>query len=203
MNDRMQRAQTHWLRRVLAEIDSFSGATAGRGELEALRGRLVELAWADGCPTADSLVADGDADRFRRHPLASVVAEGCSALLMYWPPGHASLPHDHGGLWGIEIALDGRLEVDEYVRSGDAAEPTLAHVRSLSLAPGDAAVFSGAQYVHRCRNLSNVAAVLTLHVYGGTLSAYTAFEADAPGRYRSVAKTAQSDRALLERRRGP
>jgi hypothetical protein len=32
---------------------------------------------------------------------------------MYWPAGHATLPHDHGGHWGIEVVLDGALHVEE------------------------------------------------------------------------------------------
>ena len=183
--------ETMWLYRVLETLMEFQRSRRG---LDELRDRLTPLAWAEGVPEAASF-AEGE-NRFRRHPLASVEAIGCSALLMYWPPGHATLPHDHGGLWGIEVVLDGALDVEEYVRSGSADAPALTYARSLSLRTGDSAMFASRDYVHRCRNLSNVAPTLTLHVYGGVLDTYTSFDRDAAGRLGAYVQVARSDRTL-------
>jgi hypothetical protein len=94
---------------------------------------------------------------------------------------------------GRELDVDGALEVDEFERIGDPARPALARTRSLSLGIGDAAVFSGDAYVHRCRNLSTMRAAVSLHVYGGVLDAYRAFLVDTAGRWRAQSERAGSD----------
>jgi cysteine dioxygenase type I len=187
--------ETQWLQSVLQTLKE-GRAPASLDDLERLRDRLLPLVWADGAPRASTFITDGEADRFRRHPLASIDALGCSALLMYWPPGHATLPHDHNGLWGIEIVLDGALSVNEFVRIGAIEKPTLAPARSLQLGVGDAAVFRSSDYVHRCRNLSNVSPTLTLHVYGGALDEYNAYKPDQAWQYIWSRQVARNDSML-------
>lgn len=182
-----------WLRSTRRAIERFQ--SVGRTTLEDLSTEPSYLAWSEGAPTASTL--PGSKDRFRRHPITGAKALGRSALVMYWPPGHATLPHDHGGMWGIEIVLDGTLHVDEFARAGSDDAPSLSKVRSLYLGIGDAAVFTSPRYVHRCRNLSNTAATLTLHVYGGVLEKYAAFDVDAAGILRTEPRLALSD-AMLE-----
>jgi len=171
----VERCNANWLHSVLAAIRRHP--TTDRATLADLGLELSHLAWSDFAPKA-SAFADEE-QRFRRHPLAGSAELGCSALVMYWPPGHATLPHDHGGLWGIEVVLDGELHVEEFTRGGSADAPALARTRGVHLGAGDLAVFKSPRYVHRCRNLSNVAATLTLHVYGGTLDRYLAYDGEA------------------------
>lgn len=171
--------ETRWLERVL-DCLSISGKARSQTALRELRDQLTILAGDANAPRAASFANEGEG--FRRHPLASVNSLGHSALLMYWPAGYATLPHDHDGLWGIEVVIDGRLDIDEYIKSGDADCPALTLARSLQLGAGEAAMFTSERYVHRCRNRSNVEGALTLHVYGGVLDGYTAFENDSTGR---------------------
>jgi hypothetical protein len=185
--------ETRWLQRVLDCLADFKRANTSNA-LNALRDRLSALAAAEDAPRVLNFASEGD--EFRRHPIASVENLDCSALLMYWPAGHATLPHDHAGLWGIEVVVDGNLDVDEYTNSGPADQPSLTFVRSLGLTAGDAAMFTSEQYVHRCRNRSNTSATLTLHIYGGVLAAYTAFECDAAGRIVPALRTTLNNRAL-------
>jgi len=185
--------ETSWLHRVLDSLSAFKRANTPAA-LGTLRDELKALAVADDAPRADVFAAEGE--QFRRHPIAAVESLDSSALLMYWPAGHATLPHDHAGLWGIEIVIDGRLDVDEYTKSGPADQPVLAFARSLQLEAGDAAMFTGSEYVHRCRNRSNTTATLTLHVYGGVLDAYTSFERDDAGRIVASRRVTVSDRPL-------
>jgi hypothetical protein len=187
--------ETQWLQRVLGILMEFRGRDSVSALAE-LRDQLLSLCWQEGCPSAIAFAKDGDGDRFRRHPLAGAELLGCSALLMYWPPGHATLPHDHGGHWGIEIVLDGALDIDEFVGCGNPETPSLTPTRRLRLTPGEAALFTGARYVHRCRNLSNASPALTLHVYGGVLDAFTTFDRDTTGRLCSKLQTTQTDRSL-------
>jgi hypothetical protein len=172
--------ETEWLQSVLQTLKD-AGTPASSGTLEALRDRLQALAWDERAPRAAVFRGIDEEDRFRRHPLASIDALGCSALLMYWPPGHATLPHDHGGLWGIEVVIDGSLTINEFVQVGEGACTSLAPAATLHLGVGDAALFDSVRYVHRCRNLSNIHPTLTLHVYGGSLDAFNTFREDDRG----------------------
>lgn len=174
------KVDSDWLHRVLQALRRTP--VRASGDLDALRDALVALAWDEQAPRASVFQQLGAEDRFRRHPIASIESIGCSALLMYWPPGHATLPHDHGGLWGIEVVIDGTIAINEFVREGDKADAPLAQTTALHLGVGDAAVFESERYVHRCRNLSNVQPTLTLHVYGGVLDAFNTFTQDQHGR---------------------
>jgi len=72
----------------------------------------------------------------------------------------------------------------------------LSAQRTLMLGTGDAAVFSGRRYAHRCRNLSSTRPALSLHVYGGVLDRYHAFQTDARGGYHASAHHASVDATL-------
>lgn len=162
-------------------------------EIEALRNQLAELAWRDGCPRAASFFAQTQAPRYRRQLIAAAPDGGFTMLLIAWPPGYVTPLHDHAGLWGIELVLDGALQVDEFYSDGDPAEPALQAQRSLLLGCGDAAVFTDPAYVHRCRNLSATQPALSLHVYGGVLQEYQSFTEISDDLYRLSRQTAVLD----------
>ena len=116
---------------------------------------------------------------FERWLLAERRKPAVSVLVMAWPPNHRTPVHDHAGLWGLEVALLGALEVQSYVR--DPLSGDLRMQRRDWLGPGDSSWFeSGENHVHRCRNLSGHDMALTLHVYGGELSRYHTYEQVAP-----------------------
>lgn len=111
---------------------------------------------------------------FRRWLMQSRKQPATSVLVMAWPVGHVTPVHDHGGLWGLEIVLDGALEVQPYARTEDGG---LREQPRTWLAPGDAVWFDSEDAcTHRCRNLSRREATLSLHVYGGDLSDHTVYE---------------------------
>lgn len=120
---------------------------------------------------------------FERWLLAERRSPALSVLVTEWPPGHVTPVHDHGGLWGLEVVLVGALEVQSYVR--DRSDDNLLAQGRNWLGPGDATWFEGdPQYAHRCRNLSRHDTALTLHVYGGDLTQYLAYEqAEPAGRW--------------------
>jgi predicted metal-dependent enzyme (double-stranded beta helix superfamily) len=98
---------------------------------------------------------------------------------MAWPPGYATPVHDHGGLWGLEATLAGALEVESFEKN-DVDHAMRSSGRTW-LGPGDATWFEGAEtHAHRCRNLSRQDTALTLHVYGGDLAQYLAYEQPGP-----------------------
>lgn len=106
-------------------------------------------------------------ERQGRHP--------ASVLIMAWPANHATPVHDHGGLWGLELALIGAIEVETYRRDPLSGE---LDVQGRDwLGSGDATWFdAGTDYLHRCRNLSRQETAISLHVYGGDLAEYLAYE---------------------------
>ena len=122
--------------------------------------------------------------RARRHGLERwLVAErsnpAISVLVMAWPPNHMTPVHDHAGRWGLEVTLLGALEVQSYER-----DPIAGDLRELGrdwLGPGDGSWFEGGDsHAHRCRNLSQRDTALTLHVHGGDLAQYFAYEKAEP-----------------------
>ena len=102
-----------------------------------------------------------------------------SVLVMAWPANHRTPVHDHAGLWGLELTLVGALEVQSWRR-----DPDSGNLRALGrdwLGPGDGTWFEGDHnHLHRCRNLSQHETALTLHVYGGELTHYLAYEQATP-----------------------
>lgn len=98
--------------------------------------------------------------------------------------------HDHSQLWGIELVLDGALEVKEFMGT-QSAPIELQFNRSVILGAGDATTFVDPGYVHSCRNMSDTKAALSLHVYGGMLDNYQAFQRDMHGSFVTTKKKAE------------
>ena len=129
---------------------------------------------------------------FERWLLAERSKPPISVLILAWPPNHATPVHDHAGLWGLEMTLVGALEVQSYRRDAASGELSL-HGRNW-LGPGDGVWFEGdRERAHRCRNLSRHDTALSLHVYGGDLAEYFAYEQVEPiGRW-----VAQPQRSVI------
>lgn len=114
-----------------------------------------------------------------------------TGLIMVWPAGHATPIHDHAGLWGIEMVLQGALSVEDYEFAGDNE---LRHVGTSVLDEGQSCAFLGtAGHAHRCTNLSARRAAVTLHVYGGMLERYRNFDVRSDGRCVPSSTIAQVD----------
>jgi len=158
-------------------------------EIQAVRDALTALAFREGCPRAHRARSD-EALGYRRQLISAAADGSYSALLITWPPGHVTPVHDHSQLWGIELVLDGALEVNEFT-SIEGPTVDLQFTRSLMLGTGDAATFLDPGYVHSCRNLSDAAPALSLHVYGGMLDDYRSFWRNADGLFDVVRQRAK------------
>lgn len=165
-----------WGKRVLALIDMCIDR---KGHVDAAKicERLADsVSWPD-CPRAPRLSSDVASASYRRIPLNDGRPRGYEALVIAWPPRHVTPIHDHDGLWGLELVLDGALQVDSFHLSEDpsialnAEDTTIAGV-------GDHVLFTDASYAHQCRNLSRNNMALSLHVYGGELNSYRSFHHD-------------------------
>jgi len=183
-----------WLADVRRDLAALAPAPT-IAAIEHLSSRLAEQALLLDAPRSENFPAD-EPERYRRHLIAGGSEQPYSALLIAWPAAHRTPIHDHAGLWGIELVLDGALEVEEFTIGGELEQPQLTAQRTLMLGTGDAAVFTGRRYAHRCRNLSPTRPALSLHVYGGVLDRYHAFQTDARGSYNAVAHRANVDATL-------
>ncbi|MBV8529677.1 MAG: cysteine dioxygenase family protein [Candidatus Eremiobacteraeota bacterium] len=108
-------------------------------------------------------------------------------LLLNWATGAASQIHDHGDQHCWMLVLDGRLDVEDYVRLDPGDVPGYAHVEPCGrqrLSRGDTDVRSGPFDLHRVAATAGAPAV-SLHVYSGPLRNYIVY--DEPGRRCEVA----------------
>ena len=192
MNEALGSRTAAWADCVVGFV---AGSLALRMDLPALARALASAAWREDCPRAADLAASGDRQAFRRIRLRTHDSLPYSALLIAWPPGYISPVHDHDGLWGIDVVLDGVLEVEAYALPRDGM-PQSSPAGSRILGIGDVLTFPGDGYAHRCRNLSARQPALSLHVYGGTLERYRSFHEDARGDWRCTFNRATAEHAL-------
>lgn len=181
MRPRASGISTSWVNALRQLIDALP-THASAAELDAFRDEAAELAWRADHPTLQAVTPTPL--RYRRVLLSDPSCHRVSALLIAWPPGHRTPLHDHDGLWGAEIVLEGALAVDEYHADANASglEPIFERTQLLGI--GDATVFADRDYVHSCRNLSDALPALSLHVYGGSLDRFSAFHPLDTGTYR-------------------
>jgi len=186
-------ALRYWSDRALALVDAHVGNRCGTVDPRPLATALAEAAYWPASPRARDVAGQAT---YRRIPLAGHPAHGYEALLILWPPGHATPIHDHAGLWGIELVLDGVLEIEAFALSLKPSPRLVARERTM-LGTGDHATFSGADYAHRCRNLSAQQPALSLHIYGGELDAYRSFRQQADGGWVDTEHRARREPALI------
>jgi predicted metal-dependent enzyme (double-stranded beta helix superfamily) len=156
---------------------------------------LSAAPWWSGCPTAPDILDPSAPQTYLRIPLVPAHATNYSVLLIAWPAGHETPVHDHDGLWGIELVLDGALQVESFSLAM-RDKPHLVSRGSTVLGLGDSATFSDADFAHRCRNLSARQAALSLHVYGGELEGFRAYAKDSRGDWNATTHRTTREAAL-------
>lgn len=185
MHDALKPAIADWTQRIVDSIDACIDSN-NVVDVQRLADMLMPASKWSGCPHAEDVLGEPQNFSYRRIPLTNHTPHGYEALLIVWPPNHATPIHDHDGLWGIEFVLDGVLEVEAFDLSLQT-EPHLVSREVVILGIGDHVAFSDADYAHRCRNLSTNRATLSLHVYGGELNSYRSFHPEDEGRW--ISKT--------------
>lgn len=99
-------------------------------------------------------------------------------VLLNWAPGAASPIHDHGDQHCWMFVLEGRLEVEDFVRLDAADVAGYAHVEARGLRAldtGEMDLRSGRFDLHRVAAPSGGPAV-SLHIYSRPLSSYLTYE---------------------------
>jgi len=121
-----------------------------------------------------------------------------TVLVMAWGPGQGAPLHDHDGLWGVEIVVQGEMEVDTYelLESPEPFDPApLAPTREAELhrfvlretvrsGVGESDSLVPPREYHAIRNALPDATSVTLHVYGGELHQCNIYLPEADGLYR-------------------
>lgn len=145
-------------------------ATASSPDLALMARELGRVVHQEAPLLADRLAPLRTAPRgFEGWLLAHRRQPSISVLVLAWPPNHLTPLHDHAGIWGLDLALHGAIDVQSYLRDPISGELGLASHDWLG--PGDSSWFDGEQpRARRCRNLSRHETALTLHVYGGALA---------------------------------
>jgi len=168
---------------VTRSVRSYMASSmAGEGfSLERLHAGLRDAVWYSPRDRRQlRAICDEDAQRFTRWLFECERDGRYTGLIMLWPPGHSTPIHDHAGLWGIELVLQGALGVEDYELGDDQQ---IRHVGTTVLEEGQSCAFLGtAGHAHRCTNLSGRRPAVTLHVYGGMLEAYSNYEIARDGR---------------------
>lgn len=103
---------------------------------------------------------------------------GFEVLLLNWAPGASSLIHDHGGQHCWMLVLDGKLDVEDYVRLDAGNVAGYAHVESHGrrrLMRGETDARSGRFDLHRVTATRDASAV-SLHVYSGPLRRFFVYD---------------------------
>jgi NitT/TauT family transport system ATP-binding protein len=99
-------------------------------------------------------------------------------LLLNWSPGAASALHDHGGQHCWLAVLEGRLEIDDYVRLDEGELPGHARIGargSRMLECGGLDLRSGRFDLHRV-NARRDAPAVSLHVYSQPLEKFLIYD---------------------------
>jgi predicted metal-dependent enzyme (double-stranded beta helix superfamily) len=195
MHDALKPSVTEWTHRVLETIDACIHSKSSI-DVRHLALTLTQVSTWQGCPHAEDLQGHSPDVAYRRVPLTDHATRGYEALLIVWPPNHATPIHDHDGLWGMEFVLDGVLQVEAFDLSPEASPHLVARDTTI-LGIGDHVAFSDADYAHRCRNLSSNRPTLSLHIYGGELNSYRSFHSDDEDRWISRTHRTVRDTALV------
>lgn len=122
-------------------------------------------------------------DRYARHLVHRDPAGRYSVVAMVWAPGQGTPVHDHGGLWGTEVVLQGRIRSRSYLVVPRFARPDRFHVALAST--GAAGAGDAEQLVppfdHHALDNPYDSVAVTLHVYGGDLRQCFVYREQADG----------------------
>ncbi|QDU66177.1 cysteine dioxygenase family protein [Engelhardtia mirabilis] len=129
----------------------------------------------------DQRVRAPDGARHGRHLLYEDPGSGIVVIVMAWPPGGDSLPHDHG-TWGTVAVVEGALQVTTYDRLDDGCDPDRAELApTCSLRAEQGAVTSVLpphDEYHRIENPTD-ALTLSLHTYGRDIESCHTFDPES------------------------
>ena len=104
-------------------------------------------------------------------------------VVMTWGPGQKTALHDHAGIWCVECVVDGNMEVAQYDLMSETDGAFRFEQRNHVVAGrGSAGCLIPPFEYHTLANALDEPSI-TLHIYGGEMTACHVFEPIADGRY--------------------
>jgi len=173
---------------LVRRLDDAVARHAGRPLLDAVKALLVDLVRGQSLALDPALLVP-DRERYARRLLHRDPAGRYAVVVMVWGPGQGTPLHDHAGLWCVECVYRGRLRITSYepVGATPGAEPheTVAFRRASAVTAGvgEAGALIPPFEYHVMENEAPERAV-TIHVYGGEMTACNIFVPVEAGRYR-------------------
>jgi predicted metal-dependent enzyme (double-stranded beta helix superfamily) len=115
-------------------------------------------------------------DDYARRLLYRSEELGYTVVAMTWGPGQGTPIHDHSGMWCVEGVWQGQIEVEQYeIREHADERYRFEHCGTLQAGVGSAGCLIPPHEYHRiCNPLADQSSV-SLHIYGGEMSACHVF----------------------------
>jgi 3-mercaptopropionate dioxygenase len=125
--------------------------------------------------------------RYARNLLYREPSGGFVIVAMTWGPGQGSPLHDHAGLWGAEVVVDGAMRETtfELLERADEERYRFARGASRISKPCMVSVLNPPLEYHDFGNAATDEVARTVHVYGGDLTVSQAFTNEGNGWWRS------------------
>ncbi len=121
--------------------------------------------------------------RYARHLLHRSEELGYTAVVMVWGPGQRTGLHDHSGLWCVEGVVEGELTITRFERLGEAEAPRFEECERICASAGSSGSLIPPHEYHVLANDSAVQTAITLHIYGGEMTACSVFEPQSDGSF--------------------
>ena len=139
----------------------------------------------------ERFLVPGEANYARREIYSDPTGK-FSIFAMVWAPGQATLLHDHGGLWVVEVVYQGQVSIRNFQHVGE--EDGLhqfreSEERSDEVGSSDWRV--PPEEHHVLANLGKLPAV-TIHVFGGILNGCNIYKPHSGG-YKKIRKEMHVD----------
>jgi predicted metal-dependent enzyme (double-stranded beta helix superfamily) len=108
---------------------------------------------------------------------------GYTAVVMTWGPGQQTPLHDHAGIWCVEGVVEGRMDVTQFDLVEEAGDAYRFEAKGcVHASVGSAGCLIPPFEYHVLSNAIDRPSI-TLHVYGGDMTACHVFEPAGDGRY--------------------
>jgi predicted metal-dependent enzyme (double-stranded beta helix superfamily) len=139
-------------------------------------------------------VTEPNGEHYARRLVHRDADRGYSIIAMTWGPGQGTPIHDHAGMWCVEGVWAGRIEVEQYDLVEDAGQRCCFVKQGLTEAGvGSAGCLIPPYEYHSIRNASEADSAVSLHIYGGDMTACNVYEPLGEGRFERVLKPLSLD----------
>jgi predicted metal-dependent enzyme (double-stranded beta helix superfamily) len=173
----------HGLTELIARLDAAVELADPEAITARVKGDLCDLLSRSALRLPDSFWRTRQ-EGYARRLLHQNPELGYTAVVMTWAPGQCTPLHDHGGLWCVEGVVDGTMQVTQFDLA-DQANGSYAFIErgKIQASVGSAGSLIPPWDYHVLGNALTDRPSVTLHIYGGDLTACHVFLPRPDGRY--------------------